>query len=62
MALTHADFLARFSFKMKVFGDSRDNKKRDLLFSNFHLDDAFPVYHSSEIVTRFFCNLDKILR
>jgi hypothetical protein len=46
---------------MKVFGDSRDNKKRDLLLPDFHLDDTFRVYLSSEIVTRFFRNLDEIL-
>jgi hypothetical protein len=58
--LTHADFLARLCFKLKVFGDTGNNKKRNLLFSNFHLDDTFRVYLSSEIVTRFFRNLDEI--
>lgn len=59
-ALTHADFLARLCFKLKVFGDTGNNKERDVLFSNFRLDDTFRVYFSSEIVTRFFRNLNKM--
>ena len=59
--LTYADLLARLRFKLKVFGDSGNNKKGDLLFFNFHLDDTSRDYLSSEIVTRFFRNLDEIL-
>lgn len=41
--LTHANFLARFSFEMKVFGYPWNDKKRNLLLLNFHLDDMFRV-------------------
>ena len=59
--LTHADFLARFGFKREVFGYPGNNKKRKLLFPDFHLDDPLRVYISVEIVTRFFCNLEEML-
>jgi hypothetical protein len=45
---------------LEVFGDTGNNEKRDLLFSNFHLDDMFRVYLSSEIVTCFFRDLDEM--
>ena len=60
--LTHANFLARFSFEMKVFGYPWNDKKRNLLLLDFHLDDMFRVYHSIETVTCFFCDLEEKLR
>jgi hypothetical protein len=58
---THANFLARFSLERKVFRYPRDNKKRNLLLLDFHLDNPLRVYLAIEIVTRFFCNLEEML-
>jgi len=59
--VTHANFLARFSLKREVFRYPGNNKKRNLLLLDFHLDNPLRVYLSIEIVTRFFCNLEEML-
>jgi hypothetical protein len=44
---------------MEVFGYPGYNVKRNLLILDLHLDDTRRVYLSIEVVTRFFCNLEK---